>query len=346
MRVLLPLIGRASNSSDSLYTEAFSAVESTILEFLSTQSDEIKAEQFADIKHANIRVIRQLSPQEAHTWESFVRAIQDDCPSLSADQLNQVAKVLASLQEANSQFALLEKLSHLPPDDLDGLNDILGTWTVKSAQHVLEIISQRLKLIAEMQRLVDDTKTDEVQQLQPLFEKSLWMLGAEFETIEYTSNKGMTKVIQNLLGVEGKGSLKRPDFVLRTEASTGFYTRPKFDEIEHEEIGIERLLILELKKPGLPIKDAEKDQPYKYYRELIEKGAISEDTKVSAFVFGTIIPKMTSGKETKHDGSYEVQPMLYETLLSRAHKRMFKLQDRLGNEPFLIESDRNQDFGT
>jgi hypothetical protein len=66
------------------------------------------------------------------------------------------------------------------------------------AKIVLDEIAQRLKLIEELQMRTRDERSREVQDLQPLFKRSLWIFGPEFETIEYTSNSGMTRVIQDL----------------------------------------------------------------------------------------------------------------------------------------------------
>ena len=52
------------------------------------------------------------------------------------------------------------------------------------AKIVLDEIQTRLKLISELKIKIEMKGIDEVQQLQPLFEKGLWMFGPQFESIE------------------------------------------------------------------------------------------------------------------------------------------------------------------
>ena len=66
---------------------------------------------------------------------------------------------------------------------------------------------------------------DEVGDLQPLFERSLWVFGPEFESLEFTSNRGMTEVIAKIFGGDEQGSRQRPDFVMLPDGSVGLYSR-------------------------------------------------------------------------------------------------------------------------
>lgn len=43
-------------------------------------------------------------------------------------------------------------------------------------------------------------ETEEAQDLQRLFARALWIFGPQFESIEFTSNQGMTAVIRKLYG--------------------------------------------------------------------------------------------------------------------------------------------------
>ena len=92
------------------------------------------------------------------------------------------------------------------------------------AKAVLDEIGRRLKLVTELKNRLADENTKEVQELQPLFEKGLWIFGPEFETIEYTSNEGMTQVVQKLYKQkEGSGSRNRPDFAILPDGTCGLY---------------------------------------------------------------------------------------------------------------------------
>src|SRR5262245_40114623 len=172
--------------------------------------------------------------------------------------------------------------------DLDALHQILEDWTVRLAKDALDEIQSRLRLIEELDRKLRDNASDEVRDLQPLIEKSLWVFGPEFESLEFTSNKGMTTVIRELFGSTEMGSLSRPDFVMLTHGAVGLYRRASYDE-RHEVNGVARLVIVEIKKPGVVIGGDQKDQAWKYVKELINRGYITKIANVNCFVLGSEI---------------------------------------------------------
>jgi hypothetical protein len=178
----------------------------------------------------------------------------------------------------------------------------------------------------------------EVQELQPLFHKGLWIFGPEFETIEFTSNRGMTTVIEQLFGVKDvKGSLNRPDFAIVPNGSVGFYSYPEYSDEDGGEIGPAQLVIVEIKAPDVRIGDDEKSQCYKYVRELNEKGLLTERTKVRGFVLGRHINPVDRGEKTEMDGRVRIRPLDFDTVLGRAKSRMLNLFDRIKDAPFLKE---------
>jgi hypothetical protein len=142
------------------------------------------------------------------------------------------------------------------------------------AKLVLDEIQNRLKLIGELRIKIQVAGIDEVHELQPLFERGLWMFGAQFESIEFTSNKSMTSVIRQLFGdSQGKGSRNRPDFVALPDCSVSFYARSSYDE-DYNENGAAHVVIVDLKTTELPLGSREKDQVWKYVKELKAKGHI------------------------------------------------------------------------
>jgi hypothetical protein len=241
--------------------------------------------------------------------------------------------VLANLEMAQSQYSLLEKLHTLTPSDLDDWNNLLDEWTLKSAKEALDEVSRRLKLIEEIRQKASSTDTKEVQELQPLFGEALWIFGPQFESIEFTSNKGMTKVIRELFKVDQRGSRKRPDFAILPDSTVGFYDLPAFDG-DHNQNGVDALIIVELKKPGIPLGHEEKTQVWGYIKELRQKGLITKDTRVTGFLLGdTIAPQ--EGEPSSHGDRTIIRPMLYNTFVGQAEKRMMNLHKRLSDAPFM-----------
>jgi hypothetical protein len=148
----------------------------------------------------------------------------------------------------------------------------------------------------------------------------------------------MTRVIGMLTGNSlAKGSRNRPDFVITPGGTAGFYSYPRYDEKTGEAVGgVGRLVIVELKKPGPPVGGAEKQQPWKYIKELYQKGSLKKGRDpVQAWILGSTIAPNEEGTDTKADETVRLTPMLYTTLLDRAHGRTFQLHEAVQSAPFL-----------
>lgn len=262
--------------------------------------------------------------------------IMAKCPSLGSNQVQQVMDVLASMEHAESQYALLAKMQNMSPDDFDNWNDILDRWTTELAKDALDEIEKRLRILAELSAKTADKTTDEVQDLQPLFERSLWIFGPQFESIEFTSNKGITRVIRELFDVEEKAEIIRPDFVVLPDSSIGFYSRPSFDD-EGDQNGCAVLSIVELKKPGVPLGSKEKDQVWKYVKALEQRGHISRYTRVFGHVLGDRIAAGEDEPRKEWSDSVVIKPWLYANFIAQGEKRMFQLRDKLADAPFMQE---------
>lgn len=277
-----------------------------------------------------------LSPVSKDRVESFVNEVVDTCPNFGENEIVQLSSILAKLEQSKSRYGLLDLLHKCEPNDYDTLHDILKEWTIGMAKLVLDEIQNRLKLIGELRTKLKQVGVDEVHELQPLFERGLWMFGAQFESIEFTSNKGMTNVIKTIFKDEGgKGTRNRPDFVALPDSSVGFYARASYDE-NHDEDGVEHLVIIDLKTTGLALGSKEKDQVWKYVKELREKGYLKKYTRVDGFVLGDKI-EYGENEPTTHGEEVKISPLLYDTILIRAEKRLLSLHSKVKDAPFLLE---------
>jgi hypothetical protein len=243
--------------------------------------------------------------------------------------------LMANMERAQSRYALLEKLEGLGPNDIDVLNDILEKWTVRTAKVALDEIEGRLKIIEEIRLATANPEIQEVQELQPLFGNALWIFGPEFESIEFTSNQTMTTVIQRLFGVRRPASRNRPDFVVTPDSTIGLYSIPAFDPETHNVVGTSRLVIVELKRPGLLLGSEAKQQVWKYAKELIANGLVTAQTHVAGFVLGELIEPAETSVLSEWEDRVRIRPLLYSSFLSQAEKRMFNLRQRLQEAPFL-----------
>lgn len=276
--------------------------------------------------------------------KTFINEVIENCPNFGDQEVVQLSSILANMEKAKSQYGLLEILHNQSPNDIDALHDVLTKWTISMAKIVLDEIQNRLKLINELKIKVKNKGINEVHELQPLFEKGLWMFGAQFESIEFTSNNGMTSVIRKLFDDKfGKGSLNRPDFVILPDCSVGFYGRSSYDE-EYNEDGIAHVVIVDLKTTGLSLGSKEKEQVWKYVKELKAKGYIKPSTQVDEFILGDQIEP--GENEPRREGDFvKILPMLYSTILVRAEKRLLNLYEKVKTAPFLSEqSEQLNDY--
>ena len=330
------------DEENSIFQSVNNAVQTAITRRLLEATKEKRDEITADVRRSHAQQVRQMSPIRRERWNSFVEKIAEECPSLSETELKSVSGVLANMEVANSQYGLLHKLHELSPNQIDDLHKILDDWTVDMAKIVLDEIQGRVRLIEELRLKTADDYALEVQELQPLFRQGLWIFGPEFETIHYTSNQGMTCVVQELFGRKDlRGSRNRPDFAILPNGSAGFYSHPEYDD-EGNELGPEQLVIVELKAPSVPITEEEKAQCYKYVRELAEKGLLTERTKVRGFVLGKTINPVDRGEKKEMDDRVRIRPLAYDWVLNRAESRLFKLRNKITEAPFLKDQGIDQ----
>jgi hypothetical protein len=111
--------------------------------------------------------------------------------------------------------------------------------------------------------------------------------------------------------------------------------RASYDE-NHDEDGVEHLVIIDLKTTGLALGSKEKDQVWKYVKELREKGYLKKYTRVDGFVLGDKI-EHGENEPTKHGEEVKISPLLYDTILIRAEKRLLNLHTKVKDAPFLLE---------
>ena len=321
-------------TTDLNFIKVNKLVQSKIKDYLLGLTKEYRDTRLRQLKNEHKSILKRMSPISYERWEEFVKRTQEECPSISEIDLIKLSGLLANLEASNSQFSLIQILHDLSPDQLDNLDKILEEWNVDMAKIVLDELQYRLKLLEELKLKIQDSHTDELHELQPLFHRGLWIFGPEYETIEYTSNEGMTKVIHKIFNKDLKGSKKRPDFVILTDSTVGLYSYPKYDE-NGAEIGVDKLTIVELKKPGINISSVEKNQCWEYVKELNKNGLLSNASIVTCFVLGSKIDPLESSATNYNENRVKVIPLTYSIIVERAKSRLLKLSDKVRQAPFL-----------
>lgn len=265
-------------------------------------------------------------------WDKFIGGVLLSCPTLGVKELETIASVLAKLELSRNKYDLIELLDLEQPSDLDHLYTTLSEWNARSVRIIVDELSERLKLIEQLSAKVRDQKADELQDLQPLFNRGLWIFGPEYESIEFTSNQNITTVLRKLFGVKASPAVSRnrPDFVVVENGSLGAYSHDSYDEHNGEARGVARVVIVELKAPGVTIGLEEVSQPEKYVYELTKEGAITlGQTEVTCFVLGGAIGQYYRAVRETKENRLKIIPLTYEDFLSRAHSRTFGLKVKL-----------------
>jgi len=257
-----------------------------------------------------------------------VDSVQDKYPSFGERELNATVSVIANLEKSRNGFSLLEQLSALSPDDLDQLGEILGKWSVQEAQIVLNELEKRLKLIVNLEKLVENPSADELHDLQPLFERGLWIFGPEYESLEFTSNRTLVTVLKKLFETDTTEPLenprRRPDFVVLPNSNVGVYSRDSFDK-QGGVNGIAKVMIVELKRGGFEVTHEEVSQAEAYIRELRKGQRVQRSSQIVAFVLGTTLSEDAEEKTMGDQRQSVIYPTTYSTVLRMAHSRTFQL---------------------
>lgn len=313
----------ASSEVTLTKNEVLNFINDDLLTLLSETRRERKTEAF----DANKQVIKALPEHAQNELRELVDQLQQDCPTFGMNELESTVKVLAIMEKSRSGYALLEKLSRYNHNDIDDLNAVLEEWSITDIKRVKHELSWRLDLIYELDKLIDNHTTDELHDLQPLFERGLWIFGPEFDAINFTSNMTLSTIVKKFFGQQAiENARKRADFVILPESSIGTYSRDSFNS-SHDIDGIESIVIIELKRGGFEISYSEKDQALGYAREIRRSGKVAKSTRITCYVLGSTIDH--NAIDNNDEGNTTVIPMTYNTVMAKAKARTFNLLSKL-----------------
>jgi hypothetical protein len=170
-----------------------SAVRKFVHAFITSQLRGLLADDRKTVKKATIQqnrgLIEQLPPVSRRQVGRFIDEIQEKCPSLSSRELSQPIEILGKLEQSRSGYDLLRQLVVCSSNDLDTWNSLMLRWSATNAEIVLGELERRLTVLKDLQELIRDKGADELHELQPLFQRGLWMFGPEYEAVEFTSNR-------------------------------------------------------------------------------------------------------------------------------------------------------------
>ncbi len=268
----------------------------------------------------------------------FTKVVAQAHPTISPDFLATAVKAVIHLEKTKSGAALLQKLSALPHDDVDGLDRLLTEWTVKDALRVLDEIDSRVSVIETIRRLADDPHTDELHTLHPLILRSRWLFGPEFESQEYCSNVTLQTVARELFkstDAQFINERHRPDIVVLPEKTTWQMTGIElFDPVDPTLMQMQHVLVVELKKGGFELTRKEVNQADGYVQDIATSGAMSGAPFISAWVVGQKVAAGVAREKEVGDGNRKygrVRAATFGTLVDTANARLMKLRNVLAD---------------
>ena len=330
-------------------------VQQEVVNFVTNELDAAMAESHKTRKITALRETAETLCEMSGVSRAFVGHFVEDviqkCPSISQGDLSRVASVFAKMEETRSGTLLLAQLAECTPDELDEWSSILRQWSARDASLVLNEIYRRIELLQALEKVVRNIDADELHELHPIIEKGLWILGPQYDTMEYLSNREMATVLRDMFDVNidrtDTGMRTRPDIVARSAvgdhivksdtSSLAVYSQDGYGD-DHEVNHISSVLVVELKAPGVPVGLSEMNQAFGYASRLKDRGAISPNTKVVCYTLGggNVIQTV---EPLRHDPWFIGHVLELSSVVRRAHQRTFNILNRLKDYGIVEEFD-------
>ncbi|MHB1681203.1 MAG: ATP-binding protein [Bacilli bacterium] len=276
----------------------------------------------------------------------FVQRLTDSHPVIQQEMLSAAVEAVIHLEKTRSGASLLQKLSTLSNEDVEGLNRLLEDWTVKDALTVLDEIDKRLLTIEALERLSVNPGTDELKTLHPLVLQARWLFGPEFDSPMFTSNVSLTTAMQELFSSRPTrfafyNPRKRPDILVLENSTLNAVCTEELDA-ESSLATMGRILLIELKRGGSSIGREEFNQANNYVEDLLNSGHLDGSPFIHAFVVGFKVDSRSNNSRVRRVGENpekgRVEITTYNQLVRTAQRRLFKLKDQL-NERYQSVGD-------
>lgn len=328
---------------------AISEISNKISEFVKTCYLELSKKEIDETRRivieTNKEEIKELPVLARKELYDFIDQILNENPDIKIELLELAFRAAINLEKSRAGISLLYKLTHISSGDVDSVNSLLDEWCISDAMSILSEIDSRMKIIDAIERLSSDHSVDELHTLHPIIEKARWVFGPEFDTPEYSSNKGLRKTMETVFKNKYKkenfqNSANRPDIVVGENQSISSLGLEEFD---HEIKKTKKVLLIELKKGGFEIGRGEMTQAQHYVEDIYLAGVDSSQPFIKAFVVGDTIDMFASRFQvvgSSRENSYgEVQALTYNELVRTAEARLFSLKEKIESRYEKIGSD-------
>lgn len=314
------------NETEMMFKEVESFVNQCFDDTASTSAEIVTENLDSSIK-ASLKTLNPLVREEV---KDVITGIVKNNPKVKQDSVDLVVQTVINLEKSKNGHDLLEKLSHLSADDINGLNELLSKWTVGDALVVLNEIDRRLSIITAIRKLSSEKTTDELHVLHPMIAESRWLFGPEYESSEYIFNRQMRTAVSKIFGEDKLYSAdinykKRPDLICLPNSTIGV-TGIEEMTADLNLAKVRRLLLIELKKGAFKITREERNQAQGYVEDLLASN-LGNECQITAYVVGDSIADNLKSPIKVGDGNQgTIYVTTYDQLVDTAERRMFGLR--------------------
>ena len=317
---------KVCNETEIMFKEVESFVNQCFDDAASTSAEIVTENLDSSIK-ASLKTLNPLVREEV---KDVITGIVKNNPKVKQDSVDLVVQTVINLEKSKNGHDLLEKLSHLNADDINGLNELLSKWTVGDALVVLNEIDRRLSIITAIRKLSSEKTTDELHVLHPMIAESRWLFGPEYESSEYIFNRQMRTAVSKIFGEDKLYTAdinykKRPDLICLPNSTIGV-TGIEEMTADLNLAKVRRLLLIELKKGAFKITREERNQAQGYVEDLLASN-LGNECQITAYVVGDSIADNLKSPIKVGDGNQgTIYVTTYDQLVDTAERRMFGLR--------------------
>lgn len=324
-------------------TDKMTKVYKEVSKYVNSRFAEIAKDSIEDtkqqIKHDFGSQLTDLTPLGKYEVLEAIETITDSHPTARPESITIAVEAIINLEKTRTGKDLLAKLAKLSEEDIRGLDELLGKWSVKDALSVLDEIDNRISVIEAIRKLSSDKGVDELQILHPLVTGARWLFGPEFESAEYASNKQLQTAVESVFKKRVSKDVflnhkKRPDIVLLQD-STASITGTEMFDIDSNLSTVNRILIIELKRGGFKVGRDERNQAHGYVEDFMNCGSLIGAPFIDAFVVGeSFSEKVQPISTVKNEHNVEmgrIRVTTFGQLVDTAEKRLFGLRSTLSD---------------
>lgn len=322
---------------DEKLDRVYEAISEEVQKMFSKIAQDNIEETTKHIKNQYKKQYNELSPLGKYEFNEAVHHISITNPTAKDESISLALETVLKLEKTRSGSELLQKLSNLSHEDIEGLNKLLDNWSVKDALTVLDEIDKRISVIEAIRKLSTDSNVDELHVLHPLIANARWIFGPEYDSPEYSSNSQLQTTVEKVFGKKIDKSVfnnnkKRPDIVVMGNSTFSITGTTDFDH-DNGLSSLRKILIIELKRGGFKIGREERNQAVGYIEDFSNCGTIIGHPYINAFVVGESFSEKVQPFQTiENDNKVEIGKVhicLFSQIVDSSEKRLFNLRERL-----------------